>query len=322
MENPNFDETIFSKNRTIYKSSKPEKIDREKCKGIEGMEELWKEIDRIDRILKVSQGKIEAAAGEEIPEFSSKQLYHLNHQLIELRKQQYILRDSAFPEQQPHKNYKNYYNNPVDFQMEYQVFPCGVMREENDQFFSKPYLSNLNFKAVDLEKTIEELKLEEKPYFDFRNKEHIYQLCLAYYEIKDQVKDQPDSALNNLLWTLDFYIEKANLTDQQKLIVEGKKLRLLNKDICQKLMDELGIYHQENYVSTIWNRACGLIAEAADLHYDEWCCKDYEKAWKVCSCCGEKLLRDPRNFVRKAKSIDGLTHRCKKCDAKKRRGLI
>lgn len=54
MENPNFDETIFSKNRTIYKSSKPEKIDREKCKGIEGMEELWKEIDRIDHLLKVS----------------------------------------------------------------------------------------------------------------------------------------------------------------------------------------------------------------------------------------------------------------------------
>jgi hypothetical protein len=26
------------------------------------------------------------------------------------------------------------------------------------------------------------------------------------------------------------------------------------------------------------------------------------------------LLRDPRNFVRKARSIDGLTGRCKKCD--------
>lgn len=322
MENPAFDETIFSKNKTVYKSSKPEKIDREKCKEIEGMEELWKEIDRIDHLLKVSQGKIETAASEEIPQLDSKQLYHLNHQLIELRKQQYILRDSVFPEQQPRKNYKNYYDNPVDFQMEYPVFPCGVMREENDQTFLKPYLSNLNFKAIDLEKTIEDLKLNGKPYFDFRDKEHIYQLCLAYYEIKDQVKDQPDSILNNLLWTLDFYIEKANLTDQQKLIVEGKKLRLLNKDICQKLMDELGIYHQENYVSTIWNRACGLIAQAADLHYDEWCCKDYEKAWKVCSCCGEKLLRDPRNFVRKARAIDGLTHRCKKCDAKKRRGLV
>jgi len=71
---------------------------------------------------------------------------------------------------------------------------------------------------------------------------------------------------------LDFYIEKANLSEQQKFIVECKKKRMLNKDICLALEKELGISHKENYVSTIWNRVCGLIADAADLNYDEWCC--------------------------------------------------
>lgn len=88
------------------------------------------------------------------------------------------------------------------------------------------------------------------------------------------------------------------------------------------LMDKLGIYHQENYVSTIWNKVCQLIADAADLNYDEWCCKDYMPAWKRCNCCGKWLLRDNRNFVKKSKAPDGLTNRCKRCDQKKRRGEI
>jgi hypothetical protein len=57
-----------------------------------------------------------------------------------------------------------------------------------------------------------------------------------------------------------------------------------------------------------------LIAEAVELNFDEYLCKDYDKAWKKCSRCGRELLRDPRNFVKKAKAADGLTGRCKCCD--------
>jgi hypothetical protein len=51
-----------------------------------------------------------------------------------------------------------------------------------------------------------------------------------------------------------------------------------------------------------------------ELNYDEWLCKDYEKAWKKCSRCGEWKLRDNRNFVKKAKAYDGLTNKCKCCE--------
>jgi len=57
-----------------------------------------------------------------------------------------------------------------------------------------------------------------------------------------------------------------------------------------------------------------LINDAAALNFDEYLCKDYDKAWKCCSRCGKELLRDTRNFVKKAKALDGLTNRCKKCD--------
>lgn len=321
MESPTFDESIFKKEKNIYKKVKPT-IDREKCKDIPGMKELWEQIDQLDRRIKLAQGKVEPNEGEEIPQYDSKQLYHLTHQLIDLRKEQYLLKDAVFPELMAAKNYGSFYTNPADLQLNYPVFPCGVMAQENDLNFKQPFNSKLEFKGKDIEEEIEQLKKNNKPYFSFLNKDHIYQLCLYYYEIKDFAEHFPDSPLSGLLWTLDYYIEKANLSDQQKLIVEGKKKRLLNKEICKQLMSQLGIYHQENYVSTIWNKACQLIADAADLNFDEWCCKDYKKAWKKCNCCGETLLRDPRNFVRKAKAPDGLTNRCKRCDQKKRRGEI
>ena len=323
LENPAFDEGTLKKEKYIYKKPKPH-IDRDdqRIQQIPGMKELWEQIDALARKIDLATGKIQTNEGEEVPQLDSKQLYHLKHWLIDLRKEQYKLKDTVIQEMAPPKNYGHYYNSPIDFQMNYPVFPCGIASKENDEDFKHPYMNGRPFAAKDLDHEIEVLRQNGKPYFNFLDKDHIYQLCLKYYEIKDFAEHYPDSPLHGLLDTLDYYIEKANLSDQQKLIVEGKKKRLLNKEICEQLMSQLGIYHQENYVSTIWNKACQLIADAADLHYDEWCCKDYKPAWKKCNCCNELLLRDPRNFVRKTKAPDGLTNRCKRCDQKKRRGEI
>lgn len=321
MESPTFDESELKTGKNIYKKIKPT-IDKEKCKDIPGMQELWKQIDELNHRINMVEGKDQPEGGETIPTWDSKTLYHMKHRLVELRKEQYLLKDTMFPEVKAKKNFGTYFTHPTEYEMNYPVYPCGMMRFENDEEFKHPWKSNREFLGRDIEKEIEQKIQQGKPYFSFLDSDHIYQLCLAYYEIKDQAEKNPDSPLNNLIWTLDYYIEKANLSEQQLLIVEGKKRRLLNKDICKQLMDELGIYHQENYVSTIWNKVTKLISEAAELNYDEWCCKNYKPAWKKCNCCGETLLRDPRNFVRKTKASDGLTNRCKRCDQRKRRGEI
>lgn len=324
MESPTFDETIFKTGKNIYKKPKQEPIskNREKYKDIPGMKELWAEIDKIGRIIGLAKGEIEPEDGEEVPQLDSKQLYHLNHQRIELYENQYLLKDMARPEIKIQKNYGSFYSSIIDSQMNYPVFPCGTMSEENDWDFKCPLGSSREFMAANVEAEIEQLKQNGKEYFNFLDKNHVYQLCLNYWDIRNSIEKHPDSPLWNLIWTLDWYIEKANLSEQQKLITECKKKRMLNKEICKELMDKLGIYHQENYVSTIWNKVCQLIVDAADLNYDEWCCKDYMPAWKKCNCCGKWLLRDNRNFVKKSKAADGLTNRCKRCDQKKRRGEI
>lgn len=313
MENPAFDETIFQnqQDKAIYKKPKPS-IDRERAKNIPGMIELWQEIDKFANILDQNQGKKPFEEGT--PRLNQKDIYYLTHYLIQLRKQQYYLWDSQYSSMIAHKNRAEYHGNIVDSQMNYPIYPRGVMRKEDDTDFMVPRHDKSKDFNIVTEEEIQKLKEAGKPYFDFTNEEHVYQLIQHYQEIKYYIEQQPDSLLNNLLWTLDFYIEKAGLSEQQALIVRDKKNRCPNKEIAQHLHDELGIYHQENYISTIWNKTVKLITDAVQLNFDEYLCRNYNKAWKTCSRCKKELLRDPRNFVKKAKSSDGLTGRCKQCD--------
>lgn len=298
MESPTFDENIFKKDRQLYKKPKPQ-IDKVKAAKIPGMTELWDSIERLEKL-------------EESTTDQTKK-YYLHHQVIELRKQQYRLMDSVQQTIFLKKNKAEYFTDQSEFEVNYVVLPRGFMKSPNDWEFKEPRRDKNSISRA-FDENLENLKV----YLDFRNQEHLYQLVLHYEELKEQGRLRPDSPINNILWTLDFYMEKAQLSPQQKLIVECKKQRMQNKDIRRRLQKELGIDHKENYISTIWKKTLGLISAAADLNYDEWLCKDYDKAWKVCNRCRKELLKDPRVFVRKAKSVDGLVNCCKKCEKEKR----
>lgn len=304
MENPTFDETTIQTSPTRYKKPKPH-IDMEKASTIPEFKELKEQIDKLQHIVDVNLGKIEDAACKVL---TQRELYYLRHHLIQLRNQQYYLMDSYFPVVGMQKNRLEYYGAIADEQLQYKVLPRGVVAKPNDLFFAQPFLDQRSPAAA-----MEEPSAGET-YFDFRQKDHLYYLIGYYQELKDLVRNTPDSPIWNLLWTLDFYIDRAKLSEQQRLIVEDKKKQMMNRDIKKHLEAELGISHQENYISTIWSKSIELIIRAVELNYDEWLCKDYRKAWKKCSRCGTWKLRDSRNFIRKSKSLDGLTNRCKDCD--------
>lgn len=313
MESPTFDENIFKKNRTMYKKVKPS-IDKNKVKDIPEMVQLWKEIERLKDIQDQNLGKKEWTEGT--PKLDRNQMYYLKHQLANLYSQQYYIWDSVNPTIMGKKNKAEWYDDDSEGELEFMVLPRGLMQKQNDKEFMEPRLDKerCSHAAAQVD--------EECVVFDFRKQEHLYQLIQFYIELKNQAWRRPNSLINNLLWTLDFYIEKAGLSPQQKLIVEGKKCRLTNKEIKQKLIEELGIEHKENYISTIWSKSIELIVKAVELNYDEFLCKDYDKAWKKCNRCGKMLLRDPRNFVRKSISPDGLTNRCKACDREMRQSRV
>ncbi len=319
MESPTFDENILQKDHTHYKKVKPS-IDKDKAATVPGMAQLWQEIEQLQHTLDQNSGKEPMQEGTKI--LSTKDQYYLKHYLIQLRTQQYYLMDSYFPTIMGKKNKGEYHEDQFRFQMSYPIFPRGTCKSKDDKDFQHPYYDNVAPAQASLDSEIEKLDRENKPYFDFRNEEHLYYLILHYQDLRSWIEGYPEAPLWELIWTLDFYIGKAKLSEQQRLIVEGKKAGLSNKEIRVKLNEELGIDHQVNYISTIWKKAVKLIVEAVELNYDEYLCKDYKKAWKKCRCCGEIKLMDQRNFVKKTKSIDGFTNRCKSCDILKRKGVI
>lgn len=316
MESPTFDESVLAKDKPIYKKVKPT-IDKEKAANVPGMTELWAQIEKLQLLLDFQEDKVPPAEG--LRKLSERETYLLKHFLIELRTQQYYLMDSAYPTFQASKNKAQYWTSAADFQLNFPILPRGTMAEEFDLSFEMPRLGAAQI-HIWTDDEIASLEASKKPFFDFRKQEHLYHLIQAYKDLELQAEKYPESLIHNLLWTLNFYIKKAHLSEQQLFIVECKKMRMPNKEIAAALMREKGIYHQENYISTIWNRCVKLIVDAVELNYDEYLCRDYDKAWKRCNRCNREFLRDSRNFVKKAKALDGLTSRCKECDKELRQG--
>lgn len=317
LESPTFNENLLNPKSHLYKNLKPT-VDKTKMENVKGFKELLEEIQKVQDYIENNKDKL-----------SSKQLYYLKHQLIDLRRHQYYLKDSAYPTLPPAQNKAEFFQAIPDSQLNYKVFPRGLIRKEQDPLFNSTLNPTLKLNEEEqfyfglknsegIKEAVKELEAADKFYFNFLDKEHIYHLILNYWDLVEAIKEVPDSPLWNLIWTLDFYIEKAELSPQQLLIVRDKKLRVPNKEIKEHLDRELGIYHQENYISTIWNKITQLIADSALLNYDEWVNQGEELKWKKCNTCGKLLFRDSRNFIRKTKALDGLTNKCKKCEKKAR----
>lgn len=320
MESPTFNEAELSEDKSLYKKIKPS-IDKEKAAKIPEMRQLWEEIEKQQNLLDQNIGK--KPWDGTVPKLGQKEIYFLKHHLIQLRTHQYYLMDTYYPTiGTQHRPMGKFYEDPLRLQMRYPVLPRGTAKEENDFQFINPFYSTDDVPAQCwTEAQILDWEEKGEAYFDFRNKDHLYYLVKYWRELKAMVEDENQAPLWELLWTFEIYQNLTPLSEQQVIILEGKKGGKSNKEIQAELQEKLGIFHQVNYISTIYLKLINKIIESVELNYDEWLAKDYGKAWKKCNSCGKYYLRDPRNFVRKTKSLDGLMGRCKNCDKLKRNGL-
>ena len=166
LESPTFNENLLNPKPTIYKKVKPT-IDKEKVKDIPGMKELWEQIQITQDLLDENTGKKERSENSKI--LTQKQIYYLKHHLIDMRKQQYYLMDSAFPTLPPPQNKAQYFVCILKLQMNYPIYPRGTMREENDNEFKMPRMDKkFSAAAINIEEEINWRKDNDKPYFNFR----------------------------------------------------------------------------------------------------------------------------------------------------------
>ncbi len=252
------------------------------------------------------------------------------HLLVELRREQYLLRDSFVntilretpPELQIPVNLPS-------FEEEIPVFPFGVLDEHAlsaSIFRQKPLLNPSSYTEEELKEVSNFLwkKKSSTPkfFFDFRDPMHVFNLIDQFTDLDAfgiDAKSINSSNTSALLKTFQYYRDFAELSEIQEEILDFKIKKTKNKDISSFINKKYGKSYTDNYISTIFRqKIIPKICAAAVFHQKIIENLFFEEEFKQCNTCGQWFLIDGEIFVRKAYSKDGHANRCKKCDKLKR----
>lgn len=246
------------------------------------------------------------------------------HLIVELRREQFTLRDTYIERHVRHTPIEPEID-PVDpdFDAEIPVFPLGLKAGPIGALLFKDEI-NLNpstYSESDLQKVLQfywDKKSDARPaiFFDFANLEHIYELFGQLNELEESVGAlSVNSNLSKLLETLKYYIGMTDLTEAQREILDLKINKVKNQDIADAINKKYGKSYTANYISTIFRqKIIPRINETAEFHAKIVENLSFPENFKKCTGCGKVLLIDPDKFVRKSRSKDGFSTRCKICD--------
>ena len=246
------------------------------------------------------------------------------HLIVELRREQFTLRDSYIERHTRHTPPEPDLD-PVnlDFDAEIPVFPLGLVGTPFSDLVFKPEteLNPYTYTEDEIDTLIKHYwskKQQSRPqlFFDFGELEHVYELFGQLNEIEEDLDTLPlESNMKKLLDTLKYYIALTDLNEAQKEILDLKINKVKNQDIADQINKKYGKSYTANYISTIFRqKIIPHINETANFHaliIENMC---FEENFKKCNGCGKILLIDAENFVRKSRSKDGFSTKCKKCD--------
>ena len=240
---------------------------------IPGLKELQEEIAKIEAQSKTARGK---------------RAYLLKRQLIEMRQDQYVLKNT---------NRK----------------PTYVMNVTKS--LSKLDLPDENY--IDDEGNVKSATL-----INLFEPKHISALLCNYSQIKEECQDKFNSDIKQLMEDLDTLVD-ATLKEKYPMyqdLVVYKIDGMSNLEIQEKLKDDYGIKHSVEYISSLQrNKIPKMIADKAADDYLIWHYTNVEYGhWKKCSRCGQVKLAHNRFFSKNSTSKDGFYSICKECRNKKK----
>lgn len=312
--------------------------------------ELFNRIDKTELLLNFYElaigkrtkpprdGLVESLTEEEILELKEKakdltqyQYLKKKHELVELRREQYTLRDSyntSITRDSANAGAPLEELSVLTFDYDIAVYPLGLKTAQSLIFRPFNELNPFIFNENQLKKISSLYWEKQKPraatYFDFCDMECVYNLFLQYFELKNSyLNDNVDSTTNQLFDTLQYYIGQAGLSDVQQEILSLKIKHWKNQDIANQINKKYQKTYTANYISTIFRqKIIKKINEAALFHQKIVGSLFFEEEFKPCTKCGVIKLICAENFTRKSRSKDGFTNRCKKCEHELRQGKI
>lgn len=216
-----------------------------------------------------------------------KRKYLLKKQLIEMRKDQYIL--------------KNSYQAPMV------CTPCAKGANKIDLSEKKYVDENGDPQSTGL--------------ISFFKPEHIQAILNNYNALKIETKGKYSSDFFYLMEDFDKLLHKAldnypMYFDIVKMKVNGKT----NIEIQKMLKEKHNTSFTVQYISSLWcKKIPKIIAEKEQHDFLIWYYRNEQKGpWKRCSCCKEFKPANSRFFSKNRTSKDGFYSICKMCRNKKK----
>lgn len=241
----------------------------------------------INTIPGLKELKIQMQATEEaIKAATGKKKYLLKKQLIEMRRDQYALKNSAKPPM---------YLAPT---------PRGLNKVDLSEH--RWVDSNGNPQSDGL--------------ISFFNPTHILAILSNYNALKLEINGHYQNDFYYLMEDFDLLLNKSlekypHFLDFLKMKFDGKT----SAEIQTMLKEKYNISYSIQYISSLWRtKIPKMIAEKAQNDYLIWHYTNVEKGvWKKCSCCKQLKPSSTRFFSKNNTSKDGLYSICKECRNKK-----
>ena len=216
-----------------------------------------------------------------------KEAFIIKKALIEMRKDQYVI--------------KNAYRKPIT--------PTKLTR------------SKYTLKLEDMTEDFDEEGYPIARGISFLNPEICSAILCNYSKLKQDSWGQFEGDTWYLIYDFENLCDKA-LKDYPMYmrIVECKIDGMQNAEIQEILKKEYDVQHSLEYISSLWrNKIPKIIASAAEDEYLEWYYTIEKKGkYKKCSRCGQVKLAHNKYFSKNKTSKDNLYSICKCCRNKKK----
>lgn len=235
---------------------------------IPGLKELREEIKKVEESQKRAHGK---------------KKYLLTKQLIEMRRDQYVLKTS--------------YKPPT---------------------FSQKAIRRIGKIQLEEKITIDENGIPQSDcLITLFNPMHVSFLLNNYSKIKQEVWEDFENDLHYLIQDLEDAVDSTLKKDYPQFydIVIYKIDGLMNKQILKRIKEDYDISYSSEYLSQIWRKKIPkIISEQAKKDWLVWHFTFEEKGqWKRCSKCHEVKLAHSYFFTKNNTAKDGWYTVCKTC---------
>ena len=258
---------LINNDKNMYLTHKAE-ITEEDIAEVPGLAELRDEIDRIEAQAKAATGKNK---------------YLLKKQAIEMRQQQYILKD-VFKHPIRKSGATHTGGNRIEISDEVYFDKNGEPTSDAVVTFFKP--------------------------------DHICAILCNYEMLHQELAHKYSSDFHYMMRDFDKLLAEGLAPyPAYQTLARAKIEGMSNTDIQKLLVEKHQLHHTPEYISSLWrNKIPKILSEKAKEDYLIWHYTEVERGtWKKCTRCGEIKLADNRFFSKNNTSKDGWYSICKCC---------